>query len=483
MRQSGILLAVSSLPNQYGIGDFSSNAYEFIDALCESGCKIWQILPLNPLGYGNSPYQPYSSYAMDELYIGLDHLVKQGLIKEVKPYASTTSSVNYEDVKSYKQPYLKEAFQNFKKNETYDEFCDLFWVHNYAVFLSLKRRNDLVAWADWPQIEQNWVKDNAFDVTLISEEIEYEKFIQFTLLTQWKELKAYANKKGISIMGDIPFYVGHDSEDVWSNQSAFLLDDDGRPEFIAGVPPDYFSETGQRWGNPIYNWEYLEKTDFEFWKKRLMYNCDVFDILRIDHFRAFDTYWEIPATCDTAIEGEWIEAPGEKFFSRIMPLLEGNEIVAEDLGDLRPEVLELRDQFGFKGMNIVQFTFDPELEDPTVEDRENMITYLGTHDNQTTLSWFEDLEEDRQELMNEAIERLDIKQDNIVDSFIEYALMNPAEYAILSMQDILMLSDEARMNVPSTIGSPNWQWRMISLEDFKRRIPFIKSLVKKSNRV
>ena len=357
MRQVGMLMPVASLPGRHGIGDFGKESYNFVDLLKEAKAAIWQMLPLNPLGYGNSPYQPYSSCAGDEIYISLDKLCEEGLLKRVPDFHANASHIDYQAVRAFKGKYLRKAFEKFKPDAGYRKFIKMEWVYNYAVFLTLKKQNNLVAWNEWPIKQQNWIKDHEYDLTPLKEDIEYEMFVQYEFYKQWMELKKYANKKGIKVMGDIPIYVGIDSLDVWSGQENFLLGADGKPTFIAGVPPDYFSATGQRWGNPIYDWDYMEKDGFRFWLNRLDYSSKLFDIIRIDHFRAFDSYWKIPAECETAVDGEWNYAPGYKLFDTIFKEMPDINIIVEDLGDLRPEVLELRDHYGFKGMRIVQFCF------------------------------------------------------------------------------------------------------------------------------
>lgn len=482
MRKTGVLLPVASLPSNYGIGDFGSFAYEFIDISVEMGMKIWQILPLNPLGYGNSPYQPYSSFAGDELYISLEKLQEKGLLKEIPaPFHKEATSIDYSEVRAYKEPSLKEAFHNFVKDKEYEQFASMEWVKQYAVFITLKKANGLKCWNEWKAEHQTWIIDQKLDLTPFEEAIAYEKFVQYMFYCQWKELKDYANEKGIEIMGDVPFYVGIDSLDVWANQKCFLLDK-SRPIYIAGVPPDYFSEVGQRWGNPIYNWEYLEETNFKFWLSRIGYNKNLYDIIRIDHFRAFDTYWKIPASCETAIEGEWIEAPGYALFDALYKEMPDIEIVAEDLGDMRPEVYELRDHYHLKGMKIFQFTMDVAEENNDFEDRENMIIYTGTHDNQTMMGWFEAQEEEYQEEIIENLEKLGYDQEKIIDRFDSYVLDSIADWAILPVQDILGLSDEARLNTPGTTGSPNWEWKLENFSELRKRMIPIHQMIIESKR-
>lgn len=480
MRKAGILLAVSSLPGRHGIGDFGKEAYQFVDMLEKSHVKIWQVLPLNPLGYGNSPYQPYSSNAMDELYISLDLLEEEGFIEHVKDFHKNRVKVDYETVRKFKGELLRKAYSNFKPDTMYESFKDFSWVYPYAVFLTLKKHNGMRPWNEWNEEEKNWIYDQTLDLSEYEEDINYEIFVQYILYKQWHALKKYANSKGIALVGDSPIYVGIDSEDVYSHRENFLLDDDGRPEFIAGVPPDYFSETGQRWGNPIYDWEFMEKDHFSFWVDRLAYTSTLFDSTRIDHFRAFDTYWKIPASCPTAIEGEWVEAPGYALFDTLFEEIPELNLIAEDLGELREEVYTLRDHYHFKGMRIVQFTFDPYREEE--EDRENLIIYTGTHDNQTIRGWFNELEKDVQTTVRKRLKELGCNDRKIAHGFVKYTLASKAEYAILPMQDILNLDDSARMNEPGTIGSPNWEWKMNSFSAFEKELDKLKEMIVETNR-
>lgn len=480
MKQAGILMPIQSMPSRFGIGDFGPKSYEFVDLLKKAGMKIWQILPLNPLGYGNSPYQPYSSKAMDECYISLDLLCDAGLVKKVPSFRKDEQTIDYEAVRAYKQPYLREAFSNFKENKEYREFVSQPWVYTYAVFLTLKKANGMQCWNQWPEADKNWIssRDEAV-IAPHTEDIRYEMFIQYTLFQQWKKLKAYANRKGIQILGDVPFYVGIDSEDVWSNQLSFLLDKDGHPEFIAGVPPDYFSATGQRWGNPIYDWDYLKEHHFDFWMDRLAYSAQLFDIIRIDHFRAFDTYWKIPAWCPTAVEGAWIEAPGYELFDELFERYPEINIVAEDLGDLRPEVLTLRDHYHFKGMRVIEFTFNSKS---MPEDPENLIIYTGTHDNQTIRAWVSEQGETEKARIRRYFKKNNYRYPLLSENFIAYAMDSNAEFAIIPMCDVLNLTAKARLNTPGTVGYPNWAWRLTGFGKFSDKISFLRKCVRSSGR-
>jgi 4-alpha-glucanotransferase len=488
MRTSGILLAVSSLPSPYGIGDFGHEAYRFVDHMVETGTKLWQVLPLNPLGYGNSPYQPYSSKAMDELYLSLALLHEQGLIKKPKPFQPDSVKVNYDAVRTYKTKYYQEAFKAFQPNTAYARFLkENPWVEMYAIFVTFKELHQLQMWTTWQKEFKTYVKNRALDLTPYLPRIQYHQMIQFLLFQQFTLLKHYANQHGVLLVGDIPIYVGIDSIDVWMNQSQFMLTADGEPTHIAGVPPDYFSKTGQRWGNPLYRWDVMEKDGFKFWIDRLRYNATLFDMIRIDHFRAFDTYWKIPSTCPTAVEGAWIEAPGYALFNTIRQALPNVKIIAEDLGDLRPEVLKLRDHFNLPGMKITQFEFPiypnhqgqlPPAILPTMAT--HAIAYTGTHDNQTTIGWYELLKPISQKQLSELLKSY---KGTIAEKMVQFTLFAQPDFAILPMQDFLSLSDEARMNTPGTIGSPNWEWKLKDFEAFKTKIPVIQTWLKSSKRL
>ena len=480
MRKAGILMPVASLPGRHGCGTFGKEAYDFVKMMHQSGLGIWQLLPLNPLGYGNSPYQPYSSYAVDELYISLDVLAQQGLLEKVPSYHRNDDEIQYEAVRAYYDKYLRLAYQKFEKDEAYESFIKKPWVKEYAIFKTFKVANNLRPWNEWGQEQKDYPINQKLDVSKYEDEIAYQMFLQFVLYQQWHALKKYANSLGIQMMGDIPFYVGLDSADVWAHRENFLLDQDGRPTFIAGVPPDYFSATGQRWGNPIYDWKFMKKDKFTFWIERLSYMGEMFDVVRVDHFRAFDTYWKIPAACPTAIEGEWIEAPGYELFDTLFKQYPGLTIVAEDLGDLRPEVLELRDHYKFRGMRIVQFTFDPEGME---EDKTHLLVYTGTHDNDTTYSWYCHQPASLRRKMRQYLWKHGYRKHSFVDDVIDYSLDSNADMVIIPISDWIHAGSQARLNMPGSVGAPNWMWRMKDLRAFAKRIKQIKSDLLRANRI
>lgn len=483
MRKAGILMPVASLPDRHGCGTFGKNAYNFIDSMKKAGLSIWQILPLNPLGYGNSPYQPYSSYAMDDLYISLDRLKEEGLIqRDIPSFHKNSNKIDYEAVRKYREPFLKEAYRNFKPDLNYTNFSFQDWVKDYSLFMTFKKTNDKRCWLEWEDTEQ---KDYPYlnkkmNLKEYEDEILYQIFLQYELFLQWKELKQYANDRDIEIMGDIPFYVGIDSADVWANRENFLLDKDGHPTFIAGVPPDYFSATGQRWGNPIYNWDYLEKNKFAFWIERLSYSGKMFDLVRVDHFRAFDTYWKIPASCPTAMDGEWVEAPGYKLFDALFEQNPDLQIIAEDLGDLRAQVLELRDHYAFRGMRVIQFSFNPE--EMGEKDKPHLLVYTGTHDNDTIFSWYRSKPRKEQREMRQCLKKLGYSSHSFVDDVIAYSLNSDADMVIIPIFDWLHLSHNARLNTPGTVGAPNWMWRLADFNKFHSQLPDIKKVLMKTKR-
>ena len=485
MRRAGILTSISSLPTKYGIGDLGEESYKFIDIISEAGFKVWQILPINPVGYGNSPYQPYSSYAGDDIYISLDLLVKEGLLKdsELNSFNENSNKVEYDKVRQFKNSYLKKAFERSKNIEEIQKDINDFklrydWVYKYAVFITLKKLNNLKSWLDWPKEQKLFVDNKKYDISKHNEEINYEIFVQYIFYKQWFELKKYANSKKIDIMGDIPIYVGVDSADVWWNKSAFLLDDEYKPSFIAGVPPDYFSETGQRWGNPIYNWDYIKDDNFSFWIERLKWSNLIFDIVRIDHFRAFDTYWKIPASCPTAVEGEWVEAPGYELFDEIYSKIPNIKIIAEDLGDLRPEVLELRDHYNLSGMLIMQFELDSDKEIGLKSNK--TVVYTGTHDNQTTLGWYRELNDTQRKNTKNKLKKY--KEKLYTDRILHLCFDSISDLVIIPIQDFMKLDDSARINTPGTVGSPNWEWKLRDYKNVRKNLLKYKNILKQTKR-
>jgi 4-alpha-glucanotransferase len=470
-RSSGILLHPTSFPGRFGIGDLGDPAYEFIDFLAAAGQQLWQVLPLGPTGHGNSPYMCYSSMAGNALLISLERLRDQELLTDDVLDSLPTfpdDFVDYDRVMAMKMPVLHQAARTFQtqateeQQEAFDNFCASrnFWLDDYALFMALKGAHDGASWNQWdealakrdPATLQQWR-------TKLADEIFCHKFFQFEFFQQWSALKTYAGDRGIQIIGDMPIYVAHDSADVWAMPDIFHLDPEtGEPALMAGVPPDYFSETGQLWGNPIYNWEVMEERGFQWWLHRLQALLDYVDLIRIDHFRGFSAYWQVEQGEETAINGEWVDAPGEAFFKTVKEKLGSLPILAEDLGVITPDVEELRDQFDFPGMKILHFAFGSGPDNPYLPFNyvRNCVVYTGTHDNDTTVGWFEQLSEWERNYLEQYLGGF--SPDGIHWDMIRLALSSIANQAIFPLQDACGLGSDCRMNRPG-IPEGNWEWR------------------------
>jgi len=471
-RSAGILLHPTSLPSRYGIGDLGSSAYQFVDFLVAGRLSLWQMLPLGPTGYGDSPYQSFSAFAGNPLLISPDRLVADGFlpakaIEKVPDFP--TGQVDFGPVIDYKRDLLRAAHDYFQENATpaqrdaYSRFClnTSYWLDDYALFMALKEHHkdqDGGVWNTWPRpIAKRQVKAMKQWTRDLANDIESHKFQQFLFYKQWLELKSYANKQGIKIIGDIPIFVAYDSADVWSHPELFHLSKDGSPSVVAGVPPDYFSATGQRWGNPLYNWEKIAAENYDWWVKRIHMNLVQADIVRIDHFRGFEAYWEIPATEPTAVIGRWVKGPDAAFFEAIQAKLGELPIIAEDLGVITPEVEDLRDRFAFPGMRILQFAFGGERNSSFLPYNyiKNTVVYTGTHDNETTLGWYLNATEDERD----HVRRYTVSSGrDIVWDLIRLAYASVADIAVIPMQDVFVLGNEARMNFPGKEGGW-WRWR------------------------
>lgn len=475
-RTSGILLHPTSLPSAYGIGDLGNSAYNFVDFLQQSDQQIWQILPLGPTGAGNSPYLAYSALAGNPLMISLDILhgddllTEEDLEKVKKVFAShNPSKIRFDLVIENKYPLLRKAFETFQAREEdeytqeFQQFCDdySYWLEDYSLYMALKDYYKGTPWFKWEKgIAKRDIETIHQWQVKLGDEMFYHKFLQFSFFRQWRNLKDYANKKGVKIFGDIPIYVAHDSVDVWANQSIFCLDTEtGEASAMAGVPPDYFSATGQLWGNPVYDWDELKKTRFRWWVQRIKGMLEYVDLMRIDHFRGFEAYWAVPKGETTAMNGQWLKAPGDEFFSILKEELGTLPIVAEDLGVITPEVETLRDKYGFPGMKILHFAFDSDRANPFLPYNyynRNCVVYTGTHDNDTTLGWYEKRSFGaRQEVVNYLG---GICEQGIHWSLIRLALSSVANMAIFPLQDLLGLGSSAKMNTPGTVED-NWSWR------------------------
>lgn len=473
-RQAGILLHPTSLPSKFGIGDLGTEAYEFVDFLHNSKQTLWQILPLNPVGYGNSPYQCLSAFAGNHLLISLSKLVSMGLLPErtIKNYPLfNADQVDFDHVQEHKEKLLWLAFLKFKKEHTpviYKKFVidNSFWLTDYALFMALKKNFKGQAWNLWPQeVVARDKKTLEHYGLLLADGIAYHKFLQFIFSTQWQELKQYAGSKNVKIIGDIPIFVAHDSSDVWGNQQLFDLDETGRPLTVAGVPPDYFSTTGQLWGNPHYNWVEMAKDDYHWWRQRLQVTLQLVDIVRVDHFRGFEAFWEIPAKAETAADGRWVKGPGAQFFSVLEQHLGKMPIVVEDLGVITTEVDDLKHEFYFPGTKVLHFSFEygESGQYATFSCEKNSVLYTGTHDNDTTKGWYDKLlvaEPKLAACIVDYIEGEIITDDDapVCWKLVELTYHSNANTLIVPLQDILCLGSEARMNFPGTVGN-NWNWR------------------------
>ena len=473
MRASGILLPVSSLPGPYGIGCFSRHAYAFVDWLADAGQTFWQILPLGPTGFGDSPYQSFSTFAGNPYFIDLETLARDGLLTraELDPSAcgAAPEAVDYGQLYTGRPPLLRAAFRRWQAaggadSRTFAAFTarSAHWLEDYALFTALKAVHGGAAWDQWP--EPLRLRDPAALERARRElagELQFQRFVQYEFDLQWQRLKGYANRKGVRIIGDLPIYVAFDSADTWAHPELFQLDAGRRPTGVAGVPPDGFSATGQLWGNPLYDWPVHEAGGYRWWIERMAHCYDWYDVVRIDHFRGFDEYYSIPYGEDTAVNGKWMPGPGMDLFRAIEAKLGRPAIIAEDLGFLTPSVLQLLKDSGFPGMKVLQFAFDARESSnylphtyPT-----NCVVYTGTHDNDTTRGWYHEVGKNARDFAKEYMckERLD--EDTLTKDFIAMAMSSVADLCVIPMQDYLNLGSEARINIPSTLGG-NWLWRM-----------------------
>ena len=468
MRRSGILMPISSLPGAYGIGTFSKEAYAFVDFLKESGQKLWQILPLGPTGYGDSPYQAFSTFAGNPYYIDLEALIEEGLLTKAEcdalDWGGSEEYVDYGTIYKSKFQVLRLAFSrtDLEKDKAFFEFIarNYDWVIDYALFMAVKNAHNGACWSEWEE-DILLRKESALEKYReeYAEDILFYEFLQYLFDKQWSKLKAYANEAGIKIVGDVPIYVALDSTDIWANPELFQLDEKNMPLAVAGCPPDAFSETGQLWGNPLYRWEYHKDTDYAWWIKRMKHCFEWYDIVRIDHFRGFEAYYSIPAGAETAMKGTWEKGPGMDLFHAMEEALGEKEVIAEDLGLLTPEVEELLKDSGYPGMKVFQFAFYEDSDSAYLPQNhiQNCVIYTGTHDNQTTLGWYLDLTREDRDFLEEYAGITSWR--NACSGMIKLAMMSVADTCIIPLQDYLELDDRARMNEPGSTGD-NWKWRM-----------------------
>lgn len=468
MRQSGILMAVSSIPSRYGIGSFSKEAYAFVDFLERAGQKLWQILPLGPTGYGDSPYQSFSTFAGNPYFIDLEALVQEGWLSredcEACDFGSDETRVDYEKMYRARFQILRKAYENshIADHPQFQAFCkeNAYWLEDYALYMAVKNSFGGISWILWDEkIKLREPEELARYRERYADEILFYEFQQFLFASQWQALKAYANQKKIRIVGDIPIYVALDSADTWAHPELFQLDDTCTPIVVAGCPPDAFSSTGQLWGNPLYRWDYHRQTGYTWWIDRIAYCYRLYDIVRIDHFRGFDEYYSIPYGDATAENGKWEPGPGYEIFQALKSHLGRIQVIAEDLGFLTPSVLRLVKKTGYPGMKVLQFAFDSREESDYLPHNytRNCVVYTGTHDNDTTVNWYNTLKRRDKSFARRYLQIRGNKDAHQV--FIKAALSSVADTAVIPMQDYLGLGGEARMNMPSTLGG-NWEWRM-----------------------
>lgn len=474
-RQSGVLMHISSLPGKYGIGSFGQSAYDFVDFLVRTKQRYWQILPLGTTSYGDSPYQSFSAFAGNTYFIDFDILIEEGLLNEADvkgaDFGDDPRKVDYAKIFDARRPIMEKAVARFLKADDlsdYESFVkqNAAWLEVFAEYMAIKEHFDNLAWTEWPDeaIRRREAVSLASYREKLAYKLTYHRVTQYLFFKQWLRLKAYANEHHIEIVGDMPIYVAADSADVWAQPHFFKTDAVGKPTCVAGCPPDEFSETGQLWGNPIYDWEAMDKDGYAWWIERLRESFKIYDIVRIDHFRGFESYWEVPADSDTSATGKWVKGPDYKLFAAVKEALGDLNIIAEDLGFMTDEVIELRERTGFPGMKILQFAFNPDdesIDSPHLAPN-NSVMYTGTHDNNTVLGWYKDeIDDATRQYMAQYTNRKEY--ETVPHAMLRTIFASVSFMAIATMQDLLELDSAARMNYPSTIGG-NWTWRMTAEE-------------------
>lgn len=469
-RISGILLHPTSLPGGHGIGDLGSEAYAFVDWLGSANQRMWQVLPLGPTGFGDSPYQSFSAFAGNPLLIDLNELAQRGWLstETLPPPPPNGAAVDYGHVVWFKREALKAAFSGFlaahqpEARAEFQEFCqrEQAWLHDFALFQALKDAHQGACWAEWePALAQRQAAALKQAAKTHAESVEFWKFTQWNFFRQWNALHAYAQARDIAIVGDVPIFVAYDSVDVWANPELFHLDDAGRPTVVAGVPPDYFSETGQLWGNPLYRWDVIAKKRYQWWVARMTQALQLYDVVRLDHFRGFAAYWEVRAGEPTAVDGRWVRGPGSKLFKALSKALGADlPIIAEDLGLITPDVEALRDEFNLPGMKIFQFAFGgPGNAYLPHNYPANCVAYTGTHDNDTVRGWFNTAPAEERDF---ALRYLNTDEAGFAGAMVRHVIASTARIALVPVQDLLGLGSEARMNTPS-LAAGNWAWRLL----------------------
>ena len=474
-RQSGVLMHISSLPGKYGIGSFGQSAYDFVDFLVRTKQRYWQILPLGTTSYGDSPYQSFSAFAGNTYFIDFDILIEEGLLNEADvkgaDFGDDPRKVDYAKIFDARRPIMEKAVARFLKADDlsdYESFVEqnAAWLEVFAEYMAIKEHFDNLAWTEWPDeaIRRREAASLASYREKLADKLTYHRVTQYLFFKQWLRLKAYANEHHIEIVGDMPIYVAADSADVWAQPHFFKTDAVGKPTCVAGCPPDEFSETGQLWGNPIYDWEAMDKDGYAWWIERLRESFKIYDIVRIDHFRGFESYWEVPADSETSATGKWVKGPDYKLFAAVKEALGDLNIIAEDLGFMTDEVIELRERTGFPGMKILQFAFNPDdesIDSPHLAPN-NSVMYTGTHDNNTVLGWYKDeIDDATRQYMAQYTNRKEY--ETVPHAMLRTIFASVSFMAIATMQDLLELDSAARMNYPSTIGG-NWTWRMTAEE-------------------
>lgn len=485
-RAGGVLLSITSLPSKYGIGCFSKSAYDFVDWLKGAGQTYWQILPLGPTSYGDSPYQSFSTFAGNPYFISLEALVEEGVLTEAEceaaDFGDKPGSVDYEKMYQARYPLLRKAYERSKisENQDYQRFVadNGWWLGDYALFMAVKDRFDGAPWTEWAEdIRLRWPNAMDYYHRELYFDVEFQQYLQYTFYMQWMKLKNYANDRGIRLIGDIPIYVAMDSADTWAHPELFQLDENNVPLAVAGCPPDGFSAIGQLWGNPLYRWDYHRDTGYEWWISRLEYCFRLYDVVRIDHFRGFDEYYSIPYEATTAVDGHWEKGPGMALFARVEEALGRREVIAEDLGYVTDSVRELVRSSGFPGMKVLEFAFDSR-DSGCANDylphnyEENCVAYTGTHDNETIRGWFDSISTEEQEMAREYLCDSRTPKKELNWAFISLIMRSSARICIIPMQDYLGYGNECRMNKPSTVGI-NWKWRLTGeelTEELKKKL-------------